>query len=79
MLHCKSGKKLEKRWEKIGKMAKSWGEIGENRKSCKSGKNLEKRGSIDNHIGQRRIIWCSFIPKRSKICKETAELWPFSP
>ena len=28
---------------------------------------------------EREILWCSFIPKRSKIGQEIPELWPFSP
>ena len=35
--------------------------------------------SIVNHMGQSGILWCSFVPKRSKIGQEMAELWPFSP
>ena len=34
--------------------------------------------SIENHIGQKRTPWCSFVPKRSKIGQEMAELWLFS-
>ena len=34
--------------------------------------------SIQNHIGQKRTLWCSFVPKRSQIRQETADLWLFS-
>ena len=36
------------------------------------------RDSIEKHMGQRGFLWCSFVPKRSKIGQEMAELWPFS-
>ena len=29
-------------------------------------------------MGQKRILACSYVPKRSKFCQWTAELWPFS-
>ena len=31
--------------------------------------------SIENHMGQIGIHWCSFVPKRSIIRQEKAELW----
>ena len=31
--------------------------------------------SIENHRGQKGILWCSFVPKRSIIREEKAELW----
>ena len=31
--------------------------------------------SIENHRGQKGILWCSFVPKRSIIRQEKAELW----
>ena len=34
--------------------------------------------NIDNHIGQMEILGHSFVPKRSKIAQEMAELWLFS-
>ena len=34
------------------------------------------RDSIANHMGQRGILGCSFVPKRSKISQEMAELRP---
>ena len=34
--------------------------------------------SIANHMGQKGTLWCSFVPKRSKIRQETADLWLFS-
>ena len=37
------------------------------------GKRL--RDSIENHMGQKGILWCSLVPKRSKIGQEMAELW----
>ena len=30
-------------------------------------------------LDKKGILWCSFVPKRSKIGQEIAELWPFSP
>ena len=27
-------------------------------------------------MGQKGILWCSLVPKRSKIGQEMAELWP---
>ena len=32
--------------------------------------------SIANNMGQKEIIPCPFVPKRSKIGPEMAELWP---
>ena len=36
------------------------------------------RDSIGKHMGQKGILWCLFVPKRSKIAQEMAELGPFS-
>ena len=33
------------------------------------------RDSKENHMGQKGILWCSLVPKRSKIGQEMAELW----
>ena len=35
--------------------------------------------SIETNMVQRGILWCSFLPRRSKIGQEMAESWPFSP
>ena len=37
------------------------------------------RDSIENHIGQKGMLGCSFVPKISKIGQDLAELWPFYP
>ena len=37
------------------------------------------RNSNEKHLGQKGILWCSFVPKRSKIGQEMSELRPFSP
>ena len=37
------------------------------------------RDSIGKHMGQKGILWCSFVPNRSKIGQEMADLGPFSP
>ena len=34
--------------------------------------------SIENHMGQKAILGCSFVPKIYKIGQEMAELWLFS-
>ena len=36
------------------------------------------RDFIENHMGPKGILGCSFVPKRSKIGQEMAELWLFS-
>ena len=36
------------------------------------------RDFIENHVGPKGILGCSFVPKRSKIGQEIAELWLFS-
>ena len=36
------------------------------------------RDSIENHMGPRGILLCSFLPKGSKTSQEIAELWLFS-
>ena len=50
MLHCKSGKKLEKRWKKMAKISKKCEKLGKSWK--KIGKGGKKHDSIENHIGQ---------------------------
>ena len=35
------------------------------------------RDFIENHMGPKGILWCSFVPKRSKIGQEMAELQLF--
>ena len=32
---------------------------------------------VENHMGQEGILGCSFVPKRSKICPEMADLLLF--
>ena len=70
---------LRSTWDRMG----SFG-VDLYQKDLKSVKNLVSYGhflierlrdSIEKHMGQRGFLWFSFVPKRSKIGQEMAELW----
>ena len=74
-------------WEPHGTNGDPWMFVHLNQKDPKSFKKWLSYGyfpaemlhdSIENHMGQKWILSCSFKPKRSKISQEIAELWLFS-